>query len=72
MPVPTLQPAQRDVYDSLRRYPRTAEQVAIDTGYSGNTIRPRLRELEDRGLIRRSTKTRRTLSGRRAAVWEVV
>lgn len=67
-----LSPAQAAVLASLRRYARTAEQIAIDIGRSGNTVRPRLLELEKMGLVRRSEQTRRTLSGRTATVWEVV
>lgn len=67
-----LNPSQSAVLGSLEKYPRTAEQIAIDTGYSGNTVRPRLLELEAKGLVRRSHETRRTLSGNEATVWEAV
>jgi len=63
---------QQIVFLSLRQYARTAEQIAIDTGLSGNTVRPRLIELRAQGLVRKTGKFRRTLSGRSAAVYEAV
>jgi predicted ArsR family transcriptional regulator len=68
----SLQPLQHTVRHSLLQYARTAEQIAIDTGLSGNCVRPRLLELEELGLVRRSNARRRTLSGSTATVWEAV
>jgi len=39
---------------------------------SGDTVRPRLKALEGKGLIRKTDRTRTTPSGRAAAVWEAV
>jgi hypothetical protein len=68
----SITPAQEDVLHSLRQFARTAEQISIDTGRSGNCVRPRLLELEELGLVRRSDIRRRTLSGSTATVWEAV
>lgn len=63
---------QQMVLSSLLVEARTAQQISIDTGLSGNTVRPRLIELEERGLVQKSDEERRTLSGRRARVYEAV
>jgi hypothetical protein len=47
----------------------TADEIEQDTGISGNTVRPRLCELDDLGRISKTDETRPTSSGRRAAVW---
>lgn len=67
-----LTPRQRVVYNSLMEYDRTAQQIAIDTGVSGNTVRPRLLELEALGLVQKSGEYRETPAGGRAAVYRVV
>lgn len=50
----------------------TAQEIEIDTGIAGNTVRPRLVELRDTGCVRDSGRTRTTTSGRAATVWEFV
>lgn len=47
----------------------TDEEIQLALGMSGNTERPRRRELEERGAIRESGAKRPTASGRKAAVW---
>lgn len=49
----------------------TGQQLEALTGLSGNTVRPRLRELEVAGRIKQSGETRATASGRQAAVYVV-
>lgn len=50
---------------------RTDCEIQDLLGMQGNTQRPRRLELLDRGLIRNSGETRKTSSGRKAAVWVV-
>lgn len=47
----------------------TADQIEIRLAIPGNTLRPRLKELEAQGLIFRPGRIGRTRSGRRAFVW---
>lgn len=47
----------------------TAEEVEYIACLSGNTVRPRLRELEAADLIHRTNRTRTTTSGHNAYVW---
>lgn len=47
----------------------TDEEVQIGLGLSGNTVRPRRRELEKAGHVVDSGRTRATQSGRQAVVW---
>ena len=50
----------------------TAEQLEQVSGYSGNTIRPRLKELEHMGVVTRDGRTRKNRSGTSAMVWSLV
>lgn len=50
----------------------TAHELETLTKLSGNTIRPRLKELERDGFVRKGTLKRATPSGRMAIVWEPV
>ena len=47
----------------------TDEEIAEGMGIGGNSVRPRRRELELRGLIEKREETRPTRSGRMAVVW---
>lgn len=47
----------------------TDEEIQIALGMTGNTERPRRRELFQRGLIAEAPAMRRTRSGREAQVW---
>lgn len=47
----------------------TSQEVELDTGLAGNTVRPRLCELRESGCIEDSGTTRKTVSGRQATVW---
>jgi hypothetical protein len=47
----------------------TAEELERVTGLAGNTVRPRLRALVLKGMVRDSGRTRANNSGRKAAVW---
>jgi len=49
----------------------TADMLEGIVGVRGNTLRPRLKELEAAGLILRRGPTALTSSGRRAFVWSV-
>ena len=56
----------------MRGFGATDEQGAKALKMSGNTYRPRRRELEEMGLIRKTDVRRPTDSGRSAAVYVVV
>jgi len=45
--------------------PRTREQIEYETGIKGNTLRPRIRELQEAGLVTVQGEGK-TSSGRRA------
>jgi len=47
----------------------TAWDIEFGTGLSGNTVRPRLRELVQAGRVYDSGETRRLASGRKAIIW---
>lgn len=47
----------------------TAQEIEVATGLAGNTVRPRLVGLRERGLVEDSGERRVTTSGRRAVVW---
>lgn len=47
----------------------TADELEVGLGLSGNTIRPRLVELRERGFVVDSGATRPTRAGRRAVVY---
>lgn len=57
---------------SIRKYPKTADEVAGDIGIDRLAIRPRCTELKAAGLIQDSGKRRSNVSGKLACVWEVV
>lgn len=50
----------------------TLEEIETQLLMAGNTVRPRMKELEARERVRKTDRTRRTRSGRDAIVWEVV
>lgn len=50
----------------------TADDLEMRLNLAGNTIRPRLKELEAQGRIRKSPRNSLTRAGRHAIVWEVV
>lgn len=60
------------VLEHLREHPSTDEEICDALGLSGNTIRPRRRELEVDGLVHHTGTSRSTRSGRLAAVWTAV
>ena len=69
---PTKGSLQWQVWIFIKRqltYGATAQQVEVGLGVSGNTVRPRLRELEEMQLIRKTDQTRDTTSGRAAVVY---
>ncbi len=55
-------------YVSNRHDGATREEIELATGLSGNTVRPRVVELIHAGSLRESNVTRKTRSGRNAAV----
>jgi predicted ArsR family transcriptional regulator len=55
----------------LRYVALTADELEEVTTFTGNTIRPRLRELQDAGLIRRTEAMRPTRAGRQAFVYTI-
>lgn len=50
----------------------TDEEAALALGMGGSTARPRRIELQRRGLVRDSGRTRPTQAGLQAVVWVVV
>ena len=64
---------QEVVLRAIRHEPGgcTAEQLEDRTGLSGNTVRPRLIELCEAGLVVTSGETRLNRSGRRAKVYDL-
>lgn len=64
----TLNALQRRVYEHLARRPSTDEETADELEMNPSTVRPRRIELERFGLIVQDG-TRRTKSGRMAAIW---
>lgn len=65
---PHIQRLEKVVLDALAS-PLTAEQIEDETGLAGNTVRPRLVALRNRGLVIDSGQRHRTRSGREAVVW---
>ena len=69
---PTRGTLQHDIHGYIRkmkRYGTTADQIEDKLGISLNTVRPRLRELEEMGLIAKTERTRPTRSGRQAKLY---
>lgn len=56
----------------LRAVDLTADQTARRLGSSVLSIRPRLSELYNLGLIVKTGEKRKNVSGKRAAVWQAV
>jgi len=65
---------RRVVYDWIARYSEfpydgiTRDELEAVSGLTGNTIRPRVRELEEEGFIEETDRTRKTRSGSMATV----
>ena len=57
---------------SIKKAPKTADEIADDVGIDRLAIRPRCTELKASGLIRDSGVRRPNVSGKMAIVWEVV
>ena len=49
----------------------TLEEIEINTGISGNTVRPRMKTLRSRGQVVDAGLTRPTMAGNEAIVWKV-
>lgn len=71
----SMPPAAQPLRDLIYRYlcarayaGATRQEIESDLMISGNTVRPRVRELIQQRLISESGETRRTPSGRKAAV----
>jgi predicted ArsR family transcriptional regulator len=60
------------VYKSIENSPdgMTDAQLEADLGIQGSSVRPRRKELQERGLIEDSGLRRTTPSGRQAVVWK--
>jgi hypothetical protein len=69
--VPFISRLHALVFTALARSPATDEELIERTKISANTLRPRRRELELKGIVRDSGETRKTRSGRSAVVWEL-
>ena len=62
---------RRNVYEVLlNTLGATSEEIEDATGLDGNTVRPRLKELEEGGYAFKGAVQRKTRSGRDAIVWE--
>lgn len=69
---PHLNRLRARVYEFIaqrREFGATCDEIEAGTSLRGNTIRPRLLELELVKRIVRTTRTRPTRSGRQALVW---
>ena len=63
---------RRKVYETLKYGPMTAETLMAAMGFMNpNSIRPRLTELRDAGMIRAKGKTKNP-AGRNVTLWEVI
>jgi hypothetical protein len=62
------------VLECLRAHPAglTDQEIQSELNMPGDTERPRRQELEQRGLVHKSGKTRATEKGRQADVWIAV
>jgi predicted ArsR family transcriptional regulator len=60
------------VFAALKRRANglTADQIACITGLSGDTIRPRLLELQEAGSVEKLDATRRTRANRDAHIYK--
>jgi len=56
---------------SLGKSPKTTEEVAEDTGYSLQSITPRMAPLRSRGMVADTGLRRAGASGRKRIVWRV-
>jgi hypothetical protein len=65
-------PLHRRVLAALAAHRMTDERLCEVLLLSGNTLRPRRRELQLMGRIRDSGRTAPCASGRSAVVWELV
>ena len=54
----------------VRHGAMTLQQIEDALGWSGNTVRPRRKELEAAGLVVNSGRMAKTKSGRNAVLWE--
>jgi hypothetical protein len=54
-----------------REFGATLEEIELGLAMSGNTVRPRRVELEDRKLVEDSGNRRPTRSGKPAIVWRI-
>ena len=71
---PRRDATRQQVYDALRNAGYsglTAEKIEEITGLAGDTVRPRLVELDKAFQITRTKETRMTKSNRPAQVWRV-
>jgi hypothetical protein len=69
---PVAGKARATVLDYLRSRSTegaTADEIEKDTGIAGKTVRPRISELRQMGVVEDSKTARPTRSGRRAVVW---
>lgn len=70
--VPHAARTRRMVLDAIQaqgEYGATLEEISFITALSLQCVCGRRRELDISGLIRNTGRTRKTTSGRRAAVW---
>lgn len=54
---------------SLRRSPKSPEEVAVELGEPVFSIRPRFSQLSARRLIEKTGERRQAMGGRMASVW---
>ena len=60
-----------DYMRSRDEYGATLEEIELNTGISGNTVRPRMKTLRERGQVVDAGFTRPTRSDNDAIVWKV-
>lgn len=66
----TVESMRAKVYKILKSRPRTADEVAKELGESVLSVRPRLSELRNLGLINPTGERRSNQSGKSAKVWQ--
>lgn len=69
--VPRANTDEHRVLDAILAKPDTDEGLGRRLKLAGNSLRPRRRSLEQKGLIEHNGAYAKTLSGRRAKIWQV-
>lgn len=71
LPIRNLQQRKILAFLGSKKRGATRDEIELETGLSGNAVRPRTLELIELGHIRETAKVRKTRAGRDAYVLEV-